>query len=146
MGFIEQVARAFHDTYEQLAPHYGYTTRKESAVPWDQLPDNLRALMTRTVSYLVETEEIVPGKDGDFGWVLRGLRKGRFFARYGWNGVGQYIFLVKAEDVGMVKHEGHDYQYQSFICMKTANDTLVPWLASQTDMLALDWHEVYLYQ
>lgn len=26
-----------------------------------------------------------------------------------------------------------------FIAMKTADDKLVPWLASQTDMLADDW-------
>ena len=28
---------------------------------------------------------------------------------------------------------------QEFIVMKTADDNLVPWLASQTDMLAEDW-------
>ena len=30
----------------------------------------------------------------------------------------------------------------SWIGMKTADDTFVPWLASQTDMLAEDWEVV----
>lgn len=29
----EAMARLFHDTYEQLAPLFGYQTRSESAVP-----------------------------------------------------------------------------------------------------------------
>lgn len=41
----EAVARAFHETYERLAPEHGYETRKASAVPWEQVPANNRALM-----------------------------------------------------------------------------------------------------
>ncbi|WP_204057373.1 hypothetical protein [Microbispora corallina] len=29
----ERIARAFHEAYESLAPHFGYQTREESAVP-----------------------------------------------------------------------------------------------------------------
>jgi hypothetical protein len=29
--------------------------------------------------------------------------------------------------------------YQAYIAMKTVQGTVVPWLASQTDMLAEDW-------
>jgi len=39
------VARAFHETYERLAPKHGYETRPESAVPWEQVPANNRRLM-----------------------------------------------------------------------------------------------------
>jgi len=42
----EAVARAFHETYERLAPSFSYETRKASAVPWEQVPENNRALMT----------------------------------------------------------------------------------------------------
>lgn len=41
----EDLARYFHQTYENLAPHYGYETRKASAVPWAQVPENNRRLM-----------------------------------------------------------------------------------------------------
>lgn len=41
----EQLAQKFHETYEQLAPSYSYKTRKESAVPWEDVPDNNKNLM-----------------------------------------------------------------------------------------------------
>jgi hypothetical protein len=42
----EEVARLFHDTYERLAPSFGYETRKDSAVAWEQVPEQNRLLMT----------------------------------------------------------------------------------------------------
>lgn len=41
----EDVARLFHETYERLAPEHGYQTRKASAVPWEDVPDNNKSLM-----------------------------------------------------------------------------------------------------
>ena len=49
LGDPESIARRFHDAYERLAPHYGYETRAESAVPWDDVPAQNRALMVATV-------------------------------------------------------------------------------------------------
>jgi hypothetical protein len=40
-----QLAQRFHELYEELAPAHGYETRKESAVPWDQVPQKNRTLM-----------------------------------------------------------------------------------------------------
>lgn len=51
----EAIARAFHEAYEQLAPRFAYETRPASAVPWEQVPENNRALMVATVG------EILPG-------------------------------------------------------------------------------------
>lgn len=45
MTEAESVARLFHETYEKLAPTFGYETRKESAVAWDDVPENNRSLM-----------------------------------------------------------------------------------------------------
>ena len=47
------VACQFHDTYERLAPDYGYETRPESAVPWKDVPAANRALMTATVKVIL---------------------------------------------------------------------------------------------
>lgn len=44
----DELARFFHETYERLAPDYGYKTREESAVPWDDVPTDNKALMTAT--------------------------------------------------------------------------------------------------
>ncbi len=41
----EQLAQKFHETYERLAPSFGYETRKASAVPWADVPERNKALM-----------------------------------------------------------------------------------------------------
>lgn len=49
----EDLARRFHEAYERLAPEYGHETRRESAVPWDQVPERDRALMVAVCRELV---------------------------------------------------------------------------------------------
>ncbi len=41
----EQVARLFHEAYERLATSFGYETRKQSAVPWEDVPEPNKSLM-----------------------------------------------------------------------------------------------------
>jgi hypothetical protein len=41
----EQLAERFHETYERLAPDFGYETRRDSARPWAEVPEQNRALM-----------------------------------------------------------------------------------------------------
>lgn len=43
------IARAFHEAYESLAGAFGYKTREESAVPWNEVPEPNKALMIATV-------------------------------------------------------------------------------------------------
>jgi hypothetical protein len=49
----EQIARELHEVYEDLAPEFGYRTRKESAVPWDDVPSGNKGLMRATVTRLL---------------------------------------------------------------------------------------------
>lgn len=49
----EQLAKLFHDTYERLAPEFGYETRPESATSWDQVPDNNKHLMVATAEVVI---------------------------------------------------------------------------------------------
>jgi hypothetical protein len=49
----EEIAREFHDTYERLAPKFNYTTREESAVPWEDVPEENRLLMCAVVFNLM---------------------------------------------------------------------------------------------
>ena len=44
----DQLARLFHETYERLAPDFGYRTREASAKPWHEVPEQNRALMVAT--------------------------------------------------------------------------------------------------
>lgn len=54
MGVAEQIAEAFHDIYERLAPEHGYETREASRKPWGEVPENNRELMTAVVEELLE--------------------------------------------------------------------------------------------
>ncbi|WP_372836651.1 DUF2829 domain-containing protein [Pontibacterium sp.] len=80
----------------------------------------------------------------DFGQAIKEMRIGKKVQRVGWNGKGMFLFHVSGNswdfttDVSGVD----DLDTESFICMKTAGDTLIPWLASQADMQAEDWQVV----
>lgn len=54
MAQAESLAKLFHETYERLAPSFGYETRKDSAVPWDEVPENQKKLMTATCKEVQE--------------------------------------------------------------------------------------------
>lgn len=49
----EEVAGAFHEAYERLAPTHGYATRTDSAVPWAEVPPANRGLMIAVVAELI---------------------------------------------------------------------------------------------
>lgn len=82
----------------------------------------------------------------DFGDALGALKQGKRVAREGWNGKGMFLFLVPGSTFEVnrppllgIYPEGTRINYHAHIDMKTAQDTVVPWLASQTDVLAEDW-------
>lgn len=82
---------------------------------------------------------------GSYGCAIAELAAGKRVARTGWNGNGMYIFKFSPVHHGMEELTIHDREPGTtkpllpFIMMKTADDMYVPWLASQTDMLATDW-------
>lgn len=82
----------------------------------------------------------------DFGWALDQLREGRKVRRMGWNGKGMFIFFVRGSVFTVnrppllgIYPEGTTVTYHSHIDMKTAQGYVVPWLASQVDLLSFDW-------
>ena len=76
----------------------------------------------------------------DFGNAIIALKKGKSLYRKGWNGKGICIRMMKASDS---KDMTQDYIYIDTTDLKTNNrdapKSRVPWLASQTDILANDW-------
>jgi hypothetical protein len=81
-----------------------------------------------------------------FGHAVEMLKQGHKVARAGWNGKGMFLFLVPGSRFKVnrppllgIYEEGTEINYHAHIDMKTAQDTVVPWLASQTDVLAEDW-------
>jgi hypothetical protein len=64
----------------------------------------------------------------DFSDALREIKNGGTVARSGWNGKGQWIYWrPSTEDLG------------DFLAIHPVSGPDVPWLASQTDLLAEDW-------
>lgn len=79
----------------------------------------------------------------DFGYALVNLRKGRRLARDGWNGRGIFIELQVPDEHSKMTHP---YIFIDTTGLQSDNlfapRNIVPWLASQTDMLALDWYVI----
>ncbi len=69
-----------------------------------------------------------------FSQALASLKSGGRVARAGWNGKGMWLELQTPDQNSKMS--------LPYIWMKTADDKLVPWLASQTDILSDDWCSV----
>lgn len=74
-------------------------------------------------------------RDLNFGQALEHLQAGARVAREGWNGKGMWIQIQRPDE--------HSKMTLPYIYMYTAQGDLVPWLASQTDILAEDWSVVW---
>ena len=70
----------------------------------------------------------------NFGDAIYLLKEGKAVQRAGWNGKGMWVKLQVPD--------ANSKMSLPYIYMKTADDKLVPWLASQTDVLAEDWFEI----
>jgi hypothetical protein len=66
-----------------------------------------------------------------FGEALEELEAGHSVCRQGWNGKGQYL--------GLQRPDRHSANTLPYIYIITVQGDRVPWLASQTDLLAKDW-------
>ncbi len=77
----------------------------------------------------------------NFSEALTKIKQGTKVQRAGWNGKGMWIALRGPQQirVGEVFELIKAPMTLPYIYMKTADDQYVPWLASQTDILAEDW-------
>lgn len=81
-----------------------------------------------------------------FSEALERLKQGDRVARAGWNGKGMFLYLVPGSTFNVnrppllgIYEEGTEITYRPHIDMKTVDGSCVPWVASQTDVLADDW-------
>lgn len=75
----------------------------------------------------------------DFSRALIGLKQGKKIRRAGWNGQNMFLHLHKNPSHVMLPGLPEAVVHQPYILMYTVQGTTVPWLASQTDLLAVDW-------
>lgn len=72
-----------------------------------------------------------------FGLAVEALKRGKKVARSGWNGKGTFVFLVNGSTFKV--NRPPLLGSAPFIALYAADHRLVPWHASQTDILAVDW-------
>jgi len=70
-------------------------------------------------------------KPSDFSAALIALKDGHAAARRGWNGKGMYLKMQLPDE--------HSKMGLPYIYISTVEGKFVPWVASQTDLLANDW-------
>ena len=85
----------------------------------------------------------------NFGQAIEMLKQDKRVARTGWNGKGMFLYYMSGYPNGVPANEnmaralgilvGQGVRVLPYIGMSTADGSLVPWLASQTDILAEDW-------
>jgi len=69
-----------------------------------------------------------------FSEALTILKQGGEVARAGWNGKGMFLKLQRPD--------AKSFMTKPYIYLTTADFNRIPWLASQTDLLAEDWTSV----
>jgi hypothetical protein len=81
----------------------------------------------------------------DIGIAVNQMKAGHKIARRGWNGKNMFLFLVEGDSALCQFHVGNaivEAFEQPFVMMRTAQGSAVPWLCSQSDLLATDWEIV----
>ena len=77
-----------------------------------------------------------------FGEAIEHLKQNGMVRREGWNGKGMHLFYVKESELSLSDGKSgaaRTIKASPYIMMYTAQGDCVPWLASQTDVLAEDW-------
>lgn len=137
-----------------------YGTKRITAWRQDRTPDDVSDPNLAGEGYAVKYEDgyiswspravfeaaYQPITAMSFGHAIAALKAGEKVARAGWNGKGMFLFLVEGSKFQVnrppllgIYPEGTTVRYHAHIDMKTAQGYVVPWSASQPDMLADDW-------
>lgn len=138
---------AYENAFEKMWMPYGFWLHKA-------LADHDNRLQPPSDDNKIEAQDwmIPDNATFSFGDAVEILKKGARVARAGWNGKGMWLTMVHPDDdanvpprptyavAGIVDDATNGCL--PWIGMKTADNKFVPWLASQTDVLAEDWQIV----
>lgn len=86
----------------------------------------------------------------NFGEALEKAKSGSKITRAGWNGKNLFVFFNPSSDIIVSAGRplaasfpvGTKIHCREYLMMKTVNDEIVPWVASQSDLVETDWSEV----
>lgn len=118
---------AYDAAFDKLWPFFGIMLRERQYAATELAPDAVWR--------------------GTFGEAVAALKRGRRVARNGWNGKNMYLQMARTSTALLVAPSPGSIPDPAkhvlpHILMFTADGQWVPWLASQTDMLASDWRTV----
>jgi len=89
------------------------------------------------------------GESMDFGEALKAVKLGYKIARYGWNGVGMFIYYVPANKYKAntpaayaIADDDNNVQYNAYFAIKNVNGTVSTWTPSVNDCISEDWYIV----
>ena len=133
---------AYENAFNKMWTPYGFWLHKA-------LADHDNRLQPPSDDNKIEAQDVIPeGATFDFGTAVEALKQGARVAREGWNGKGMFLYYVPENKYPASRNEhgtmigvfeNDMVPYGAYIAMKTAQNNVVPWLASQTDVLAEDW-------
>ena len=69
--------------------------------------------------------------ENTIGWAIKQMQNGSKVTRAGWNGPNQHLELQVPD--------ANSKMTKPYVFITTAAGDRIPWLASQTDLLATDW-------
>lgn len=129
-----------------IASHGDYIIKGIKGEFYPCKPDVFRATYD---DYYSEEDEACDDEDCegvDFGTALMLMKTGEKMCREGWNGKDMFVYYVPKGRYAPCTEAGETLagddgkvSYLPYIAMKTVSGDVVPWLASQTDILAEDW-------
>jgi len=138
---------AYENAFNKMWTPYGFWLHKA-------LADHDNRLQPPSDDNKIEAQDWMIPDDAtfSFGDAVEILKKGVRVARAGWNGKGMWLMMVHPDDDAAVPPrpayavngivDDATNGCLPWIGMKTADNKFVPWLASQTDVLAEDWQIV----
>lgn len=90
-----------------------------------------------------------PTEGMSFGLAIEAAKRGKRIQRAGWNGKGMFVYhvpdgryLARTDAAKSIADADGKVSYGAYLAIKTVSDEVIPWLASQADMLADDWRIV----
>lgn len=126
---------AYDNAFGKMWMPYGFWMHK--ALAEQSKSEDLLAVSA--VNPTVDSQEHHQQPTMDFGYAVKMMKEGKRVSRIGWNGKGMWLRLAESPTKTEYRIDGEVFGFLPYIQIKTVDDKIVPWLASQTDALAEDW-------
>lgn len=119
---------------EGLKKYYDMGALKWPGLPEQEVnPEHDKEVLrfSADIPVIMKGTKVIMEKAMNFGDAIEQLKLGHRVTREGWNGKDMYLELQVPD--------ANSKMTLPYIFMFTAQCDLVPWLASQTDILSSDW-------